>query len=106
MEDQWLVRRNIAHFRQLLETETDERKRSVLMRLVAEFEAKLVPALATPTDATSGATDCAPAGSGRRSIGATRVLDDVRHHGCDGDCVLLSPSTSAHRERTTEGGIT
>lgn len=33
---------NIAHFKKLLESETDEEKRRVLLRLLAAEEAKLV----------------------------------------------------------------
>jgi hypothetical protein len=37
---------NIAHFKNLLETETDSVKRQTLQRLLAEEEAKLALALA------------------------------------------------------------
>ncbi|SEI19490.1 hypothetical protein [Tardiphaga sp. OK245] len=36
---------NIAHFKRLLETETDDDKRKLLMRLLAEEEAKLASML-------------------------------------------------------------
>lgn len=54
MEDQWIVKENISRYRRLLETATGERDRSVLTRLMAELEAKLVPASARPADAPNG----------------------------------------------------
>jgi hypothetical protein len=39
--DRDIARLNIEHFRKLLERETDESKRAVLLRLLAEEEAKL-----------------------------------------------------------------
>lgn len=39
--DKDIARLNIEHFRKLLERETDEAKRSMLLRLLAEEEAKL-----------------------------------------------------------------
>ena len=47
------ARENIARFRDLLRSESDESKRQTILRLIAEFEAKL---------ASSGET---PRGSGR-----------------------------------------
>ncbi len=37
----WIVRANIEHFRKLLETEKDPRKRAVIERELAEEETKL-----------------------------------------------------------------
>ncbi len=37
----WIVRANIEHFRKLLETEKDPRKRAVIERELAEQETKL-----------------------------------------------------------------
>ena len=37
--DRFVVRQNIEHFRQLLQTETDEARRKVLAQLLAEHEA-------------------------------------------------------------------
>jgi hypothetical protein len=37
--DPFVIRMNINHFRALLKTETDERKRQVVGRLLAEVEA-------------------------------------------------------------------
>ena len=39
--DKDIARLNIEHFRKLLERETDETKRTMLLRLLAEEEAKL-----------------------------------------------------------------
>ena len=39
--DRSVARLNIEHFRKLLATETDEKKRQLLARLLAEEEAKL-----------------------------------------------------------------
>lgn len=41
---------NIAHFKKLLETETDPVKRETLQRLLATEEAKLAQANEKPTD--------------------------------------------------------
>ena len=40
--DKTVARLNIEHYRRLLATETDESRRQVIMRLLAEDEAKLV----------------------------------------------------------------
>jgi len=40
-----IAKANIEHFKKLLETETDEKKRAVLKRLLAEEELKLTAAL-------------------------------------------------------------
>ena len=40
--DRTIARLNIEHFRRLLARETDESRRQVIMRLLAEEEAKLV----------------------------------------------------------------
>ncbi len=37
----WIARANIAHFKKLLEAETNPRKRAVIERELAEQEAKL-----------------------------------------------------------------
>jgi hypothetical protein len=39
--DKTVARLNIEHYRRLLEKETDERQRQMLLRLLAEEEAKL-----------------------------------------------------------------
>jgi hypothetical protein len=39
--DRTVARLNIEHYRRLLETETDEAKRQIIVRLLAEEEAKL-----------------------------------------------------------------
>lgn len=39
--DKSVARLNIEHFRRLLEKETDEKRRQLLMRLLAEEEAKI-----------------------------------------------------------------
>lgn len=39
--DKSVARLNIEHFRRLLEKETDEKQRQLLMRLLAEEEAKI-----------------------------------------------------------------
>ncbi len=39
--DRYVARLNIQHFRRKLETEQDEGKRQMLLRLLAEEEAKL-----------------------------------------------------------------
>jgi hypothetical protein len=39
--DRSIARLNIEHFRRLLATETDEKRRQTLLRLLAEEEAKL-----------------------------------------------------------------
>ena len=49
--DRTVARLNIEHYRKLLETETDEKKRATLTRLLAEEEAKLA-ALDKRTDET------------------------------------------------------
>ena len=41
----WIVKANIEHFRKLLETEKDPRKRSVIQRELAEEETKLAALL-------------------------------------------------------------
>ena len=41
MVDRDIARLNIEHFRRLLTKETDETKRKMIMRLLAEEEAKL-----------------------------------------------------------------
>ena len=41
MADKIIARLNIEHFRRKLATETDETKRQMLLRLIAEEEAKL-----------------------------------------------------------------
>lgn len=38
--DPFVVRTNLARYRDLLRTETDEEKRRMLRRLIAEFESK------------------------------------------------------------------
>jgi hypothetical protein len=40
-----IARANIAHFKKLLKTETDEKKRGTLQRLLAEEEQKLAAAI-------------------------------------------------------------
>ena len=47
--DKSVARLNIEHFRRLLASETDEAKRKVLQRLLAEEEAKL-KSLSGPSD--------------------------------------------------------
>ena len=37
----WIARANIEHFRKLLETDTDARKRAVIARLLTEEQTKL-----------------------------------------------------------------
>ncbi len=49
--DKMVARLNIKHFRELLETETDKVKREMLLRLLAEEEAKL-KALLAPRNGT------------------------------------------------------
>lgn len=44
---------NIAHFKKLLETETDANKRKTLMQLLAEEEAKLVSLRRTSSSANT-----------------------------------------------------
>jgi hypothetical protein len=46
--DKAIAQLNIAHFREKLETETDETKRQTLLRLLAEEEAKLAALNAAP----------------------------------------------------------
>ncbi len=41
--DRTVARFNIEHYRRLLETETDETKRQMIVRLLAEEEATLEP---------------------------------------------------------------
>ena len=41
--DRTVASLNIEHYKRLLESETDEQKRKVLLRLLAEEEAKLTP---------------------------------------------------------------
>jgi hypothetical protein len=50
--DRTVARLNIEHYKRLLASETDEQKRKVLLRLLAEEEAKLnpVPAKKPPHD--------------------------------------------------------
>ena len=48
--DRTVANLNIAHFRKLLETETDSVKRETLQRLLAEEEAKLARAREKSTD--------------------------------------------------------
>jgi hypothetical protein len=48
--DRTVANLNIAHFRKLLETETDPVKRETLQRLLAEEETKLARAREKPTD--------------------------------------------------------
>jgi hypothetical protein len=43
-------RLNVEHFRKLLATETDENKRQMLLRLLAEEEAKLKAVTTPPRD--------------------------------------------------------
>ena len=40
-----IARANIAHFKKLLESETDEKKRGTLTRLIADEEVKLAAAI-------------------------------------------------------------
>jgi len=46
--DKFVARANIDHFRKQLAEETDEAKRRVLLRLLAEEEAKLAALTNTP----------------------------------------------------------
>lgn len=43
MEDQWIIRTNIARYRRLLGAELDNGKRSILKQLLAECTAQLQP---------------------------------------------------------------
>ena len=43
--DEFIAKANIEHFKLLLKTETDEKKRRVLERLLADEELKLAAAL-------------------------------------------------------------
>ncbi|HZV03627.1 MAG TPA: hypothetical protein VE999_00925 [Gemmataceae bacterium] len=45
-----IAKANIEHFKKLLETETDEKKRAVLQDLLAEEELKLAAALKARSD--------------------------------------------------------
>ena len=44
----WIARANIEHFKKLLETEKDPRRRAVIERELAEEEAKLAELLKKP----------------------------------------------------------
>jgi predicted aminopeptidase len=48
--DRDIARLNIEHFRRLLERETDEERRVMLLRLLAEEEAKLSALLRGPRE--------------------------------------------------------
>lgn len=48
--DKDIARLNIEHFRKFLEHETDEAKRSMLLRLLAEEESKLSALVRTPRE--------------------------------------------------------
>jgi hypothetical protein len=52
--DSKIARLNIEHFRKLLATETDGTKRQMLLRLLAEEEAKLASSTNPPTDKRTG----------------------------------------------------
>jgi hypothetical protein len=52
--DGYIARANIEHFRQLLATEADAEKRQLLLRLLAEEEAKLAAANAKSDDRKQG----------------------------------------------------
>jgi hypothetical protein len=49
-----VARLNVEHFRKLLATETHETKRQMLLRLLAEEEAKLASLSNRPTDKRTG----------------------------------------------------
>ena len=49
-----IAKANIEHFKKLLETETDEQKRSVLERLLAEEKSKLATALKRQNEKKKG----------------------------------------------------
>ena len=51
--DRTVARLNIEHFRTKLAEEKDEAKRTLLLRLIAEEEAKLVALSATPKSGTT-----------------------------------------------------
>jgi hypothetical protein len=46
--DKFVAQHNIEHFRKRLAEETDETKRQMLVRLLAEEEAKLATLMSTP----------------------------------------------------------
>jgi hypothetical protein len=46
--DKFVARQNIEHYRAKLATETNEERRQILLRLLAEEEAKLVAMEKTP----------------------------------------------------------
>jgi hypothetical protein len=48
--DRDIARLNIEHFRKLLERETDESRRAMLLRLLSEEEAKLRALTRTPRE--------------------------------------------------------
>jgi hypothetical protein len=50
----WIARANIEHFKKLLETETDSRKRSVIERELAEEEQKLAALLKNQSEKKGG----------------------------------------------------
>ena len=50
----WIARANIEHFKKLLETETDPKKRGVLERLLTEEELKLAAALKARSERKEG----------------------------------------------------
>jgi hypothetical protein len=49
-----IAKANIEHFKKLIETETDPRKRGVLERLLAEEELKLAAALKARSEIKKG----------------------------------------------------
>ncbi len=49
-----IAKTNIEHFKKLLESETDEAKRAVLQRLLAEEEQKLAAALKRQSERKNG----------------------------------------------------
>jgi len=52
--DKDIARLNIEHFRKLLERETDEARRTMILRLLAEEEAKLNALSRTPREPKRG----------------------------------------------------
>jgi hypothetical protein len=52
--DRDIARLNIEHFRKLLERETDETRRNMLLRLLAEEEAKLSVLSRNPREQKAG----------------------------------------------------
>ncbi len=52
--DAEIAKANIAHFKKLLETETDEARREVIRRLLAEEESKLDAALKGESERKKG----------------------------------------------------